>query len=119
MIKAEIGALLAGGQGRRMGGRDKGALMVGGKSLAERAISHLEAASHRTVIAAPTRPAWLGDHSEIAFASDQVDFEGETIGPVGGLLAALLWAHDQLGDRHWFSHCQSMHPCYPLRFAPN
>lgn len=80
-----------------MGGRDKGALMLGDKSLAEIALDKLQQDARKLVVAAPRRPAWLGERRHIAFASDQVDLDGEPVGPVGGLLAALLWAHDQAG----------------------
>lgn len=49
--------LLAGGAGRRMGGRDKAALVVGGRSLGERVRAAVEGAD-RVVLVGPER-SWL------------------------------------------------------------
>ena len=80
-----------------MGGRDKGAVTFHGRILSDIALGRLSEDTERVVVAAPSRPAWLGGHEHIAFVSDQVDLDGEPVGPAGGLLAALLWAHDHAG----------------------
>ena len=43
-------AILAGGQARRFGGRDKGALLVGGRSIRERQIAELATITHDVLI---------------------------------------------------------------------
>ena len=111
--RIEAGALLAGGQGRRLGGRDKGALTVANQILAERALDKLATHCEKVVVAAPAQPNWLNLSSEISFVADQLDFDGDNIGPAGGLLAALLWAHDKCGRDAWCFVCPVDSPFFP------
>lgn len=81
-----FGVILAGGQGRRMGGADKAMLRLAGRSLAARAVDRLEPQVERLSISAngdPTRLAALGLP---VLADDQPQ------GPLSGVLAALDWA---------------------------
>jgi molybdopterin-guanine dinucleotide biosynthesis protein A len=77
-------AILAGGQAGRFGGRDKGALVVGGRSIRERQIAELAALT-----------------TEILIVGGDADGEGRArvirdripgCGPLGGLHTALLEA---------------------------
>ncbi|MBA2559128.1 MAG: NTP transferase domain-containing protein, partial [Propionibacteriales bacterium] len=45
--------VLAGGSGRRLGGVDKGSLVVGGKTLLERALAAVAEASCRIAVGPP------------------------------------------------------------------
>jgi molybdopterin-guanine dinucleotide biosynthesis protein A len=75
-------AILAGGHGRRFGGRDKSALLVGGRSILERQIDVLSEISDDVLIVG-------GGHG----VPDRVP----DCGPLGGLDAALASArHDLL-----------------------
>ena len=89
---ADIGLLYAGGAGRRLGGVDKGAIMVGGERLADIAIKKLNQISNKTVVTAPEPPNWLHQNECLAFSADLMDDAGDPIGPAGGLLSGLIWA---------------------------
>src|SRR5262249_3905399 len=80
-------AILAGGQARRFGGRDKSALLVGGRSILERQLDVLGRLTDDILLvgtsAVPTPVAIRG-------VPDRVPFSG----PLGGLDAALDAARD-------------------------
>src|SRR5262245_10058014 len=80
-------AILAGGQARRFGGRDKSALLVGGRSILERQFEVLSGLTDDILLvgasAAPTAVA-------IRCVPDRMPFSG----PLGGLDAALAAARD-------------------------
>ncbi len=50
------GVILAGGAGRRMGGRDKAALQVGGVALLDRVLAAARPVCDQLVVVGPTRP---------------------------------------------------------------
>jgi molybdopterin-guanine dinucleotide biosynthesis protein A len=77
-------AILAGGAARRMGGVDKAAIVVGGKSILERTLSVLH--SHCDPIALIGRP------SAPAPLIARPDPVAGREGPLSGILAALDWA---------------------------
>jgi molybdopterin-guanine dinucleotide biosynthesis protein A len=83
------GLILAGGQGRRMGGVDKAALRLGGQTLLARAIARLGAQTEFLAISAGTDPDRFADYGLPALRDS---FPGA--GPLGGLLAGLDWAQD-------------------------
>ena len=74
------GFVLAGGRSSRMG-RDKALLMLGGRTLVERAVSKLEAVCERVGIA--------GGAEELAKFGRVVPDERPGCGPLGGIVAAL------------------------------
>lgn len=86
--KADFGVLLAGGKGERMGGVDKGALLLGGRPLYEIMIEKLAARSGQLLVVAPHAPDWF-KHIPNAVHLQDARVEDEPIGPAGGLLAAL------------------------------
>lgn len=81
-----VGALLAGGESRRMG-RDKSAIVVGGQTLAERALATLRSVSDRQVVLGHGR----GCPDDVPRLPDAAAGEGPSAG-----LRALL--HSGLGD---------------------
>lgn len=86
-----FGAILAGGQGRRMGGpdgsgADKALLGLGGKTLVARAIDRLEPQVERLAISAN------GDPARLAGLGLPVLADHQPLGPLAGALAALDWA---------------------------
>ena len=82
-------AILAGGRASRFGGRDKGALAVGGRSIRERQIAELARISDDILIVGGVPGARHGGMArEVA---DRV----EGAGPLGGLDAALAAAHHE------------------------
>lgn len=81
-----FGAILAGGQGRRMGGADKALLTLAGRTLAAHAADRLEPQVERLAICAN------GDPARLAFLGLPVLADAESRGPLSGVLAALNWA---------------------------
>ena len=85
----EIAALiLAGGGARRMGGRDKPLLHIGGGTMMARIIATLRADGHPIAISANGDPSRFGEFA-VPVLSDGA-FRGE--GPLAGVLAGLDWA---------------------------
>lgn len=81
-----FGVILAGGQGRRMGGADKASLRLAGRSLATHAVDRLEPQVERLAISANGDPARLSALGLPVLADDQPQ------GPLSGVLAGLDWA---------------------------
>ncbi len=83
---AVIGAVLAGGRGRRIGG-DKPSLELGGQTLVRRAVDALRLAGLEVaLVLRAEQPEPLTAHT-IAVVRDEV----EDTGPLGGLHALLRW----------------------------
>lgn len=80
-----VGVILAGGVARRMGGRDKALLRVGGQSLLAHVLARLEPQVDRIAISANGDAARFG--GGLAVLPD-----AESHGPLSGILAALDWA---------------------------
>ncbi|MEO5619476.1 MAG: molybdenum cofactor guanylyltransferase MobA [Cypionkella sp.] len=80
-----FGVILAGGGGRRMGGVDKAALILGGERLIARAIARLEPQVERLALSANGDPARFG------FGLPVLP-DAAPLGPLAGILAALRWA---------------------------
>lgn len=81
-----FGVILAGGEGRRMGGADKATLPLAGRSLAAHAADRLEPQVERLAISANGDPARLAGLGLPVLADDRPQ------GPLSGVLAALDWA---------------------------
>jgi molybdopterin-guanine dinucleotide biosynthesis protein A len=85
-----IGAVLAGGLGRRIGG-DKPSLLVEGQTLVRNAVDALRSAGlDVALVLRPGQPVPLTSHTA-AIVRDQV----ESAGPLGGLHALLTWLPTQ------------------------
>ncbi|MBU9699074.1 molybdenum cofactor guanylyltransferase MobA [Rhodobacteraceae bacterium HSP-20] len=89
-----FGAILAGGQGRRMGGADKALLPLAGRPLIAHAIDRLEPQVERLSISANGDPARLA-----RFGLPVLPDRDTSQGPLSGILAALDWAAP-LGATH-------------------
>lgn len=83
-----LGVILAGGQARRMGGGDKGRLMLGGHSLIERVIDRLAPQVAGLAINANGDAARFADLGLPVLPDSLPDFPG----PLAGVLAGLDWA---------------------------
>lgn len=81
-----FGVILAGGQGRRMGGADKALLTLGGQSLAARARDRLAPQVEALAISAN------GDQARLMQLGLPVLPDARPQGPLSGVLAALDWA---------------------------
>ncbi|TXH41709.1 MAG: hypothetical protein E6Q92_06725 [Burkholderiaceae bacterium] len=84
------GLVLCGGEGRRMGGQDKGSLVVAGRSLAAWSSLQLQAGG------VPACQVWLSRHPGMEALTPDVegavllDVRPERCGPLSGLEAALV-----------------------------
>lgn len=86
-----LGVILAGGQARRMGGGDKGRLMLGKTSLFKRAIERLEDQVSGVVLNANGPAERFSDFGLPIIADNIPGF----LGPLAGVLSGLDWAYDQ------------------------
>lgn len=82
-----FGLILAGGEGRRMGGADKALLPLGGRPLLAHVADRFEPQVERLALSAN------GDPARFAVFGLQVltDAQGVRLGPMAGLLAGLDW----------------------------
>jgi molybdenum cofactor guanylyltransferase len=79
------GGILAGGRGLRMGGRDKGLIEVGSKTLVELTCERLRPQVHTVMISANRN---LDRYRELGFAV-YVDATGGFLGPLAGIATLL------------------------------
>src|SRR5947209_2761255 len=82
-------AILAGGQARRFGGRDKGALLVDGRPIRERQLAELAPIAGDILIVGSSGPVRQGSEADgrpVRVVADRVS----GCGPLGGLHTALL-----------------------------
>jgi molybdopterin-guanine dinucleotide biosynthesis protein A len=93
-MKQPYGVILAGGQARRMGGGDKGRLMLGGRSLLSHVVERLEPQVAGIALNANGDGARFADVNFPVIA-DSID---GFVGPLAGVLAGLDWAAEQGAD---------------------
>lgn len=86
-----FGILLAGGQGRRMGGADKALLPFAGATLLDQAIARLKPQVERLALSAN------GDPARFARFGLPVLPDKAPMGPLSGVLSGLRWALTQGG----------------------
>ncbi len=91
-----VAAVLAGGQGRRLGGRDKWTVEVAGRRQSERCLEALTELFDRVLIVGrgspdPDQPVRVGRTGKLIWLRDAVPGQG----PLGGLLTALVGAADR------------------------
>lgn len=84
-----FGVILAGGQGRRMGGADKALLRLAGRPLVAHVAERLEPQVERLAVSAN------GDAGRLAFLHLPVLPDDGSHGPLSGILSALDWAAPQ------------------------
>ncbi len=83
-----LGVILAGGQARRMGGGDKGMLMLGGQTLLSRVIDRLEPQVGGLALNANGDAARFSEFGLPVISDSIADYPG----PLAGVLAGLDWA---------------------------
>ena len=93
-MKQPLGVILAGGQATRMGGGDKGRLMLGQRSILEHVIERLEPQVAGLALNANGDAARFED-LDLPVLPDSL--EGYP-GPLAGVLAGLDWAAEQGAD---------------------
>lgn len=90
-----VGIILAGGKATRMGGGDKGALVIGGRSMLDHVIDRLGPQVDRLVLNANGDPARFIEYGLPVCADTLPDHPG----PLAGVLAGMEWAA-QNGHSH-------------------
>lgn len=90
-MKQPVGVILAGGQARRMGGGDKGELVLGQQTLLARVIERLEPQTAAVALNANADTTRF-THYGLPVISDSID---GFAGPLAGVLAGLDWAAEQ------------------------
>lgn len=88
------GVILAGGQGRRLGGRDKAFVPLAGRPLIEHVIERLAPQVSQIAINANGDPARFG--SKCPVLPDSIP---DRPGPLAGILAAMEWAKSLHANR--------------------
>jgi molybdenum cofactor guanylyltransferase len=96
--RADLAAIYAGGEGRRMGGVDKGALELGGRPLWRIVLEQLGPQTKAIAVLAPRRPTWL-DGFRLEGVPDVMWIEDDPAieGPAAGLIAALVVLEREVG----------------------
>jgi molybdopterin-guanine dinucleotide biosynthesis protein A len=110
MVADTVGVVLAGGQGRRMGGVDKALIPLGGTTLIERAIARASVQVTDLIINAngdPKRFAHLG----LPVVPDPV---GGFVGPIAGILAGFGWIRANRSKARWLASFACDCPFLPL-----
>jgi len=90
-----FGVILAGGNGRRLGGVDKSALRIGSESLLNRLLKRLEHQADEIAISSGIAPLGTSAPSSLPVLVD--DFDPQ-IGPLGGIDAGYRWASSVEGS---------------------
>jgi molybdopterin-guanine dinucleotide biosynthesis protein A len=88
MTQAIAGIILAGGRSRRMAGRDKSFIDLGGKPLIAHAVARLRPQVAALAINANADPAAFSSFGLPVIADTVADFQG----PLAGFLAGMRWA---------------------------
>jgi len=110
VIGAIIGVIIAGGQGRRMGGIDKSFVELGGQSLLARTVARFGPQVSRLVLSANGDPSRFAGFGLPVLADPIPDFAG----PLAGLLAAMEWAGEHVPDARWIASTSVDTPFLPL-----
>ncbi|MGQ4274601.1 molybdenum cofactor guanylyltransferase MobA [Terrihabitans sp. B22-R8] len=104
-----LGALLAGGLGRRMGEGDKPLRTVAGLTLLERAIAALRPQCAALILNANGDPARFAA-TELPIVPDSIP---DHAGPMAGVLAALDWCAAHRPDIDWVVTAAADQPFLP------
>lgn len=86
-----VGIILAGGQATRIGGGDKGRIMLGGRALFSRVIERVAPQVAALALSANGGPARFADLGLPVLADSVAGYPG----PLAGVLAGLDWAASQ------------------------
>ncbi len=103
-----VGVILAGGQARRMEGRDKPLVKIAGKPMLDHVSHRLEDQVGTMVINANGDPKRFA--SPLPVISDVI--EG-FVGPLAGVLSAMRWAQDNAPHAYWVISAAVDTPFFP------
>ncbi|GGE66562.1 molybdenum cofactor guanylyltransferase [Streptosporangium jomthongense] len=108
---AECAVILAGGQANRMGGGDKGRLVLGDQSLIQRVIERITPQVDALVLNANGDMSRFDD-LRLPVVADSI---GDFPGPLAGVLAGMDWAAEQ--GYEWLISVAADTPFFPLDLA--
>jgi molybdopterin-guanine dinucleotide biosynthesis protein A len=86
------GVILAGGEGRRMGGADKALLTLGGTPLIDHCLMRFAPQVAKVAISAAGDPARFAPYGLPVIADPDFGMDARK-GPLAGIAAAMIWAH--------------------------
>jgi molybdopterin-guanine dinucleotide biosynthesis protein A len=104
-----VGVILAGGAARRMDGRDKALLPLGGGTLLGHVVDRLRPQVGRLVLNANGDPARFDAFGLPVIA----DANEERAGPLAGILAGLEWAAANAPSARWIMTAPADTPFFP------
>jgi molybdopterin-guanine dinucleotide biosynthesis protein A len=105
--------LLAGGLSKRMGGGDKGLLMLGAKTMLQRVIDRIAPQVQTMAINANGPPERFA-HYQLPVFPDTIDGYA---GPLAGVLAGLRWAASNTPSAQWIVTVSTDAPFLPLNLV--
>jgi molybdopterin-guanine dinucleotide biosynthesis protein A len=106
---ATLGLVLAGGLARRMGGRDKALITIGGVAILDWVLERLRPACTDIVLNANGDPARFASYGLPVIADSVPDFAG----PLAGILAGLDWAAAHAPEVAWIASAPGDCPFLP------
>lgn len=101
--------ILAGGQGKRMGGGDKPLVALAGKPMLDRVIERLAPQVERIVVNANGDPARFSGYALPVVADTVEGFAG----PLAGILAGMRWSRENLPEARFIVSVASDTPFFP------
>ena len=104
---SDCAVILAGGQARRMGGGDKGRLMLGDQSLIQHVIGQIQPQVSALVLNANGDPERFSDLGLPVVSDSVADFPG----PLAGVLAGMDWAAEH--GHEWVVSVAADTPFFP------
>lgn len=107
--RVAMAVILAGGEGRRMGGEDKSRLDLNGKPLIRHVLDRVSPQAHLTTVSCHDAPERFSDLN-IPIISDD---SSERLGPIGGILSAMDWAANNLPDAEFILSVPTDTPFLP------
>src|SRR5262245_51643855 len=110
MMADAVGVILAGGQGRRMGGVDKALVSLGGTTLIERAIARASGQGADWISNANGEPKRFA-HLGLPVVADPVD---GFVGPIAGVLAGFAWMRANRSKARWLASFSCDTPFFPM-----
>ena len=113
-----VGAVFAGGEGRRFGGIDKAQLEINGEPFWQHVVGQLQSRVEEVLLLSPVRPLWMDDATDLVWVPDASEGDGRS-GPAGALLAALRYVKQYHGDDCVVLTCPVDAPFYAFDISDN
>ena len=112
-MKDVVGVLLAGGQSRRMGGRDKSLIALAGKPMIAHVIERLKPQVGSLVINSNAPTAQFEAFALPVTADSVKGFAG----PLAGVLAGMHWAREHAAGSRFIATAATDTPFFPTDFV--